>query len=261
MLRILFGLTPDDQQFSVLVQKYRRFGSNLRSISPEQAAVFFEMQNQVRRLADENRRNSRDQLPSFLKLMVERDELDETALGNLIYMFAGSHFDLYSLWRWIVNHVVSNPDWIKKVQKAQAPARTRLCEAIVLETLRLEQSEYLNRTTNSDISYRHYFIPKRTSIRVCVWEGHKNPNVFADPFRFDPERFISHTYSLEEYAPFGLDKRHCIASDFVVTLSAMFIETLLERFVVTLASDGPPKFGAWHWEPNPDFSIAISRIE
>jgi cytochrome P450 family 110 len=97
--------------------------------------------------------------------------------------------------------------------------------------------------------------------RVCVWEGHKDPNVFPDPFRFDPERFISRAYSLEEYAPFGMDKRHCIASDFVVTLSSMFVETLLERFVVRSASDAPPQLGAYHWEPNPDFSIALSPIE
>jgi cytochrome P450 len=263
MLRILFGITPDDSQFPVLVKNYRRFGPNapVRDIGPEQAKAFFEIRNQVQLLADAIRGNSDNRLPSFLKFMVERDELDETALGNLIYTFEGSHFDLYSLWRWIVKYLVSNSTWIEKVHNTPAPARTRLCIAIVLETLRLESSEYLYRFTNSDIRYQHYFIPKGTAFRVCVWEGHKNPNVFPNPFRFDPERFIGRTYSLEEYAPFGLDKKHCIASDFVVTLSAMFIEVLLERFAVTLASDGPPKFGSHHWEPNPDFSITLSRVE
>jgi cytochrome P450 len=263
MLRILFGLTPDDSQFPVFVQNYRTFGPNapVRTIFPEQAEAFYEIRNQVQRLADAIRRDPHYRLPSFLKFIVERDELDETALGNLIYMFEGSHFDLYSLWRWIVKHFVSNPDCMKRVQNTPAPARRHFCEAIVLETLRLEQSEYLHRVTTTDISYQHYFIPKNTVFRVCVWEGHKNPNVFPDPFRFDPERFVSHAYSLEEYAPFGMDKRHCIASDFVVTLSAIFLETLLERFVVTLASDGPARLGAYHWEPNPDFSIAVSHIE
>ena len=100
--------------------------------------------------------------------------------------------------------------------------------------------------------------------RVCVWEGHKNPNVFPDPFRFDPERFVGHAYSLEEYAPFGMDKRHCIASDFVVTLSAMFIETLLERFVVTLASDGPPKLAPITGSRTPIFrlpSVVLNSAE
>ena len=262
MLRVLFGLTQSDSQFPVIVQNYRRFGPDAPTgwISPDQAEAFFEIQSQVQHLADAIRRNPHDQLPSFLKFMVEQDELDETALGNLIYALEGSHFDLYSLWRWIVKHVVSNPDWIRKVRNTPSPARTPLCEASVMETLRLESSEYLSRSTNSDISFRHYFIPKSTHVRVCVWEAHKNPRVFPDPFTFNPERFLSHTYPLEEYAPFGLDNRHCIASNFVVTLSAIFIDILLERFVITLASDGAPKFGAWHWEPNPDFSIGVSRV-
>jgi hypothetical protein len=44
-------------------------------------------------------------------------------------------------------------------------------------------------------------------------------------------------------------------------LTSIFIEILLKRFVVTLAWDGPPKYGAYHWEPNPDFSVAIARAE
>jgi cytochrome P450 len=263
MLRILFGLTPDDSQFPVFVRNYRTFGPNapVHTFAREQTEAFFEIRNQVQRLADVIRRDPEDRLPSFLKLMVERDELDETALGNLIYMFEGSHFDLYSLWRWIVKHLVSNPECIKKVQNSPARGRRRLYEAIVLETLRLESSEYLYRRPITDLSYQHYFIPRNSDFRVCIWEGHKNPNVFPDPFRFDPERFVRHTFSLEEYAPFGLDKRRCIAPDFVVRLSAMFVETLLERFVMTLASDGPPKLGAHHWEPNSDFSIVVSRIQ
>jgi cytochrome P450 family 135 len=263
MLRILFGVAPHDSAFPVLVQNYIKLGPNapVKWIAPQQAEAFDAIRDQIQRLADAIRRDPHDKLPSWLKHLVERDELDETALGNLIYAFEGSHFDLFSLWRWIIKHLVSNPDFIKKVQNTPAQARGRLCEAIVLETLRLESSEYLYRIPSVDIPYQHYLIPKYTTFRVCVWEGHKNPRVFPDPFRFDPERFVNHSYSLEEYAPFGLDKRRCIAADFVVALSAMFVETLLERFVVTLASDGPPKFGAWHWEPNPDFSIALSRIE
>jgi cytochrome P450 len=261
MLRILFGLTPDDAEFPVFVQCYRKFGPRIPAsvIAPKQAEAFFEIRDQVQRLVETIRRDPRDRLPSFLKHMVERDELDATALGNLIYMFEPSHFDLYSLWRWIVKHLVSNPDSIRKVQASGAPARTRFCEAIVLESLRLEQSEVLRRGPTSDISYQHYLIPKDTIFRVCLWEGHKNPDTFPNPFRFDPERFVGRKYPLEEYAPFGLDKRRCIAADFVMALSTMFVEILLGQFLITLAADGPPIHGAFHWEPNPHFSITLTH--
>ena len=40
--------------------------------------------------------------------MVESGELDDTALGNLAYMFESSHFDLYSLWHWILSYLGGN---------------------------------------------------------------------------------------------------------------------------------------------------------
>jgi len=261
MLRILFGLAPDDPQFPAIIRNYRTFGPITSELAPEQVEAFFEIRDQVRGFAGTIRRDGDSCPPSLLKAMVERNELDETALGNLIFTFERSHFDLFSLWRWIVKHLVSNPDFTKKIQNAAGSARTRLCEAAVLESLRLEQVEYLHRTATSDISHQHYLIPKNTLLRVCLWEGHKDPKVFPDPLKFDPERFVGRTYTIEEYAPFGLDKKRCVASDLVVTLSTMFVETLLEQCVVTSASDGPPEFGAHHWEPNRDFSVVVSRVQ
>jgi cytochrome P450 len=261
MLRLLFGLNEDDGDFAELLRFYRQFGPEapVYSIGPDQTAAYAEIECRVRRLADDIRRNPSEHLPSFLSLMVECGELDETAIGNLIYMFEPAHFDMYSLWRWVLKHLASNTHIMDRVQKALNHQECgQLCEAIVLETLRLEQSELLYRAVRSDITYESYFIPKGTILRVCLWEGHKDPSVFPDPFRFDPDRFIGRSYRIDEYAPFGLDKRRCIAANLVVALTSIFIEILLKRFVFTVTRDGPPKYGAYHWEPNPEFSISIA---
>ena len=119
---------PDDSEFPVFVHNYRKFGPNapVTIIGPEQAEAFIEIRNQVQCLVDTIRRDPHVRPPSFLKLMVERDELDETALGNLIYMFEGSHFDLYSLWRWIVKRFVPIPDFMRKVQSPRGPGSNAL---------------------------------------------------------------------------------------------------------------------------------------
>jgi cytochrome P450 len=263
MLRLLFGLAQDEEDFPKFVENYRRFGPHapVYNIGPEQATAYVKLEDRVQHLADAIRRDPSKRPPSFLRLMVERGELDETAVGNLIYMFEPAHFDLYGLWRWILKYLVSNPKIIERVKNTTGEGCRDLCQAIVLETLRLEQSELLYRATTSDISYQSYLIPKDTILRVCLWEGHKDPKVFPDPFRFCPDRFIGRNYTIEEYAPFGLDKRRCIAGDLVTALSSIFIEILLKRFVVTLALNGPPKYGAYHWEPNPDFTVAIAPSE
>lgn len=126
MLRILFGLASDDPQFPVIVHNYRRFGPVGYEITPEQAEAFFEIRNQIQCFVDTIGRNPHGWPPSLLKAMIERDELDETALGNLIFTFERTHFDMYSLWRWIVKHLVSNPDFTKKFRMLP-PQPARAC--------------------------------------------------------------------------------------------------------------------------------------
>jgi cytochrome P450 len=197
-----------------------------------------------------------------LSYLVVSGELDDTALGNLIYMFESAHFDIYSLWHWIVKQLVSNPRAAERFREAAAAGgvgRSRMARAIVLETLRLEQSEVLYRVPTCDIIFDGFLIPKRTVVRACLWEGHKDAQVFADPFKFDPDRFLTRDYDMEEFAPFGLDKRRCIAADFVVKASAAFVEILLTGFTLKMTSDGPPRKGPYHWEPSSDLSIVISE--
>ena len=71
MLRILFGLTPDDLEFPVFVHNYRKFGPNapVTVIGPEQADAFIEIRNQVLCLVDTICQSTPHvRPPSFLKL-------------------------------------------------------------------------------------------------------------------------------------------------------------------------------------------------
>jgi cytochrome P450 len=145
--------------------------------------------------------------------------------------------------------------------RASTGEETRdLCRAIVFETLRLEQSEVLYRTPVDDVVFDNYLIPKGSIMRGCLWEGHKDEKIFPEPFKFDPDRFLGRDYKIEEYAPFGLDKTRCIGSSLVIDLGGIFVEILLKNFKVTLVADGPPVMGQYHWEPNPGFSVVLTRL-
>jgi len=261
MIRLIYGIAPGTSDYAALVADYRQFGPDfpVRKIEPVHAQAFARIKQRVQGLIAAIRTGPADSFPpSFLKYLVASGDLDETALGNLIYLFEPSHFDVYSLWRWILRFLASHPRTMARVQGETKERSRQLCEAIVLETLRLEQSEVLYRTPIKDVVFDEYLIPKGTIMRACLWEGHKNGDTFPDPFKFDPDRFVGRKYKIEEYAPFGLDKTRCVGADLVVDLSAMFVEILLRNFTLTLTADGPPVFGAYHWEPNPDFSITIA---
>jgi cytochrome P450 len=124
-------------------------------------------------------------------------------------MFVPTQSDLFSLWHWILKYVAENPAVVARIRlDARADENRYLVwsEAIVLETLRLNQSDALHRAAEADIELDGYLIPKGSVIRACLWEGHKDPQVFADPFTFEPARFLGQSYSIDQFAPFGFDK-------------------------------------------------------
>jgi cytochrome P450 len=264
MLRLLFGVIPESTSYAELVAHYRRFGPEAPAwtIRHSQVAAFAEIRRIILRLAEDLRTHPESRPPpSALSYLVAAGDMDETALGNLIYMFESSHFDLYSLWTWLLQHLAVNPEVMTRFRaETDALHSRRAAEAIVLETLRLEQSEAINRDASCDILFDGYLIPRNTVVRGCLWEGHKDPRIFDDPFAFNPGRFIGRAWSIDEFAPFGLDKHRCIAADFVIAISTMFVEIVLREFQLAIASVGPPQKGIYHWEPGPDLSIVLGRF-
>lgn len=263
MMCLLYGVPPGSAEYAALVTEHRVFGPEAptKVIKPAHAAAFARIKQRLASLIDEIRRAPAGTMaPSFLKYFVDTGTLDKTVEGNLIYLIESSHFDTFSLWRWITRFLASNPATMARVRASTGEEMRDLCRAIVFETLRLEQSEVLYRTPVDDVVFDNYLIPKGSIMRGCLWEGHKDEKIFPEPFKFDPDRFLGRDYKIEEYAPFGLDKTRCIGSSLVIDLGGIFVEILLKNFKVTLVADGPPVMGQYHWEPNPGFSVVLTRL-
>src|SRR5262249_36848618 len=105
--------------------------------------------------------------------------------------------------------------------------------------------------------FEGYRIPKGSAVRILMRETHKDPDVFPEPERYNPCRFVGKAYSTDEFAPFGVGEHRCIVGTMVVRLCAMFIEELITGFTWTIVADGPRFRGRHHWEPSPNFAIAL----
>jgi len=121
-----------------------------------------------------------------------------------------------------------------------------------METLRLEQSEFLYRTVVRPITFEGMVLPAGWLLRICVQESHQDPTVFPDPTRFDPSRFEGRTYSRTEYSPFGADAHGCMGARLAHFLGRIFVEELA-RTDWQVVSDGPLERGTrhrHHWRPS-----------
>jgi cytochrome P450 len=264
MLMLLFGVSAGSKEHANLMQLYRRFGPEhpVREIDAQAGAAFVEIIERVGRLALAMRNGGAGSAkPSALRQLVESGSDDQTAIGNLVYLFEPAHFDVYSLWHWILWHLALHRDAAERIATALATNTAdanALVQAAILETLRLEQSEVLYRETKSNVTFDGMFLPKDTIVRVCLWEGHKDDRAFPEPFAYRPERFVGHQYDADQFAPFGMDKHRCIGADLTMSATTLFVEELLSNFTCTVDRPGPAQLGPYHWEPNLDARISLS---
>ena len=260
-LLLHFGLARDQDGFSDLVSLFERYAPNgtFVTVRSEHHEIYQSITALIR--AHIARLRNTSGIPSLLK-SIDAEQCDDTAIGNLVQMTEAGRFDVMGLWVWLVKLLGDNNHYLDML--ADAPdriARSALSKAIVLEALRLEQSEFIFRTAKSSLVLDGYFIPKRTRIRVAVWESHKDPASFKDPFRFEPERFLTKAPSSEVYAPFGLDRHHCVGADWVVTLSSQFVENLAEKLRWKWSGGSSVERGIFHFQPDSSAIVEFSRAD
>ena len=264
MMGLLYGIDPARPEYARMREAFQQFGPRepVYQLAEENSQAFRFLLEEVRVLAAEVRRDPTAVRPSMLRHLVLRDQLDETALGNLVNLFEPSHFDVYSLWHWLLWYIAREPGLRARIRAmpSGAPEFGALLEAVVQETLRLNQSETLLRLAKRDIVFDGFLIPGQTRVRVCLWESHKDPAIFPDPFRFDPDRFLARSYSIEEFAPFGLDRKRCIGGDLVLAMSARFVDRVARDYDWEITGDGPPLRSVYHWQPSPEFGLRATKV-
>ena len=108
----------------------------------------------------------------------------------------------------------------------------------------------LIRKVLNPMRYGDYVVPSGSLAMVSPAVSHRLPHLFADPDRFDPDRFApparedkQHHYSL---IGFGGGKHRCMGKHFAEMQVKAIWTVLLDRFDFSLETDFPtPNYGSW----------------
>ncbi len=74
-------------------------------------------------------------------------------------------------------------------------------------------------------------LPQGVMIGCSIYLAHFNPDVWPDPHRFDPERFLGKRPSPNTYFPFGGGIRRCIGEAFALYEMRIVLATILRDLV------------------------------
>lgn len=116
----------------------------------------------------------------------------------------------------------------------------RYLDCCVEETLRKYPIlPVILRSAEKDYKFREITIPKGTSIVIPVLGFHRDPEIFEDPLRFKPERFLCSTNGNGKskgifHLSFGAGPRNCNAAKLAKTFIKIFIVSVISKFHMKL---------------------------
>src|SRR5947209_2042761 len=107
------------------------------------------------------------------------------------------------------------------------------------EALRLYPPAYiLARTAIEDVWIDGYKINKNAAVIISPYLLHRNPEIFPEPEKFDPDRFSperEHQIPRYAYLPFGVGPRVCIGNQFAMIEGQIIAATIAQKFRFELA--------------------------
>ncbi|MEM7194362.1 MAG: cytochrome P450 [Pseudomonadota bacterium] len=262
LLRFFFGAIDGTDFCDQLEEAYHRLGPDGLIWYPgqDEEAAFNTITDILRGQLSPQGKLHWDEHGVLGHLTADGVSISESMLGNLIYMVEMGRFDLYSLFRWISKYAVDYPEKFENVRQDRIDPENNnrpYANCFVKETLRMDQSEKLARLALNDFVFENLLIPQGAAVQVCLWESHKSPEHFDNPFDFDPDRFLVADPEPHQYSPFGLDRHRCPLEQTVTAFAADFVGALARAFDFRAVGNGEAVRGLFHWQPPPGFALIV----
>lgn len=265
ILRAVFGAEGAElQQLRDLLPKWVTLGSRLAVLpTPSHAAGWWSpwarlagyrrtYEGLIDRLIDRARRDPEldertDVLSLFLRSTYDDGEpMARQEIGDeLLTLLAAGHETTASTLGWAFERISRHPAVLERLVAEAAGDGNTYRQATILEVQR-------NRTV-IDFAGRHvaapmyelgeYRIPQGFSIMVSLLQLHQDPQVYPDPQRFDPQRFLDAKPSTYSWVPFGGGTRRCVGAAFANMEMDVVLRTVLRHVTIQTTTAPGEK---WH---------------
>jgi cytochrome P450 len=144
---------------------------------------------------------------------------------------------------------------------ADAVARLPYLDAVSNETLRLYPIvPVVMRKLNVPLQLMGYDVPVGSKVAVCTGWMHHDPEIYADPLAFKPERFLERTFGPQEFFPFGAGNRRCLGAAFAQYELKVVLARLLQGGTYRLEGNAPIRFERRNAVVGPKAGVRMVRL-
>lgn len=189
-------------------------------------------------------------------LMSARDEKggqmsDQELRDELMTLLVAGHETTASVLSWALYWIHYLPEVQDKLRREldmvdgglNQITRLPYLNAVCSETLRIYPVALTTfpRINRVPLKLMDYEFEPGTALVPCIYLTHHREEIYPEPKRFRPERFLERQYSPYEYFPFGGGNRRCIGQALALLETKLVLATILSRFQLALPNNRPVK--------------------
>jgi cytochrome P450 len=225
----------------------RRLGA-LR-VWPARAQANREIDDVVMPLIAQRRNNPRHgDMPDILGLLVAARGEDGEGLSDneirddLITLMLAGHETTATTLAWIFDLLLHHPDALRRVRAEAIGGGEDFTTAVIDETLRIRPpAPFTARVAAQPFPIGGYCLDAGTRIVVHIIAINRNPQTYAQPNQFRPERFLGSRPQTYAWIPFGGGIKRCLGASFSMRELITVLHTLLREGEFSAVGDKPER--------------------
>jgi cytochrome P450 len=175
---------------------------------------------------------------------------DREVFDEALTVFVASHETTAKTLAWTLYELGRHPDIYARVQaeidtvlQGRRPSANDLAHLpytlqVIKESLRLYPPAYLiGRQALRDVVLEGYRVARGTMVLLSVYTLHRRPDLYAQPMRFEPDRFSptqEQRLPRHAYLPFGAGAHTCIGNHFALMELHLVLATWLQEHDIQL---------------------------
>jgi cytochrome P450 len=186
-----------------------------------------------------------------LALMLRSTYDDGSAMSRkdigdeLLTLLVAGHETTAATLAWAFERLSRHPDVLATLVEEAENGGDELRQATILEVQRARTVIVFCARRVYPPAFRlgEWVIPRGDSIIVSIAQIHDNPEVFPDPDRFDPQRYIGNKPPAFAWIPFGGGARRCVGAAFANMEMDVVLRTVLRHFTIETTTEPGEQ---WH---------------
>jgi cytochrome P450 family 135 len=284
ILRAVFGLADGERLATLRVELRRvldhltnpRWVAFLIALGPERIPRFPPFAREIARVdrliyaviaarrADRGTEERDDVLSMLLSAAHEDGSpmTDRELRDELLTLLVAGHETTATALAWAVERLARHPDKLQRLSREVRDGEEEYLRAVVYETLRLRPViSLVNRTLKAPMEFGGYELPAGVKVVPSIYLVHRRPDVYPEPERFLPERFLSRPPGTYTWIPFGGGIRRCLGGAFAQFEMEVVLRELAARTAIDPARARPERVyrRAITETPRHDAEVILSR--